>query len=54
MKKKKKKFKIAYKKSEKKGEFECSKNESLVFQKRCPNHAWTEKSKPSYIQSPFW
>ncbi len=48
---KKGKFEIGYRKGENKGEFECSKSESFMFQRGCPNHAWTKESKPSYIQT---
>jgi hypothetical protein len=37
---KKKKFKTSHR-EEKKGEFENPRNESLVFQRGYPNHAWT-------------
>jgi len=41
MREKKEKSKINHRKNEKKGEFESPRNESLVFQKGYPNHAWS-------------
>jgi hypothetical protein len=41
MKKKKGKFDTCHRKNEEKGEFECPRSESFVFQRGHPNHALT-------------
>ncbi len=51
---KKRKFKTSLRKSEEKGEFESPNNESLVFQRGFPNHAWTQYLKTESNHHIMW